>query len=123
MYRGIRLRPMRERASLLNQRFESFTDLGERSLTKPGPRVADVNQLIALVDAEKQGPESPAAAALDGEAGDDGLPALVGLDLEPGSAALPGDILAPGQLGDDPFNLLLGHGDKGRGSLSRSAGP
>jgi hypothetical protein len=78
--------------------------------------VSDVNQLSALVDAEKQGPESPAAAALDGEAGDDGLPALVGLDLEPGSGALPGDILAPGQLGDDPFNLPLGHGAKERGA-------
>ena len=99
-----------EGATLLHERLQLFAQVGECLPVEAGAGVSDVNQVVAFVDAQQQGAEVLAIAALLREAANDGLLAQVRLELEPGAAALPGEIAAFGQLGDHAFEILPGQG-------------
>ena len=69
--------------------------------------MADVNEVLALVDAEHERAEVLTAAARLGEPADHRLLPAVRLDLEPCMAAGAFAVNALGVLGDDPFEALF----------------
>src|SRR5262245_54465052 len=81
--RLVELRPLRKRAGFLDERLEAGVNIGEGFLGEAAAGVADVDQVVALIDSEDHRAEIRPAALRRVEAGDYRFLPLPRLDLDP----------------------------------------